>query len=64
MEAETPTVQIDADDACDEELCPEASAVKTKKALELPTQAEVAAHDVVHCPYRSWCEICVAASGK
>ena len=64
MDAETPTVEIDADDACDEELCPEASAVRTKKALELPTQAEVAAHDVVHCPYRSWCEICVAASGK
>ena len=64
MDAETPTVEIDADDACDEELCPEAFAVKTKKAPELPTQAEVAAHDVVHCPYRSWCEICVAASGR
>ena len=38
--------------------------MRTKKAPELPIQAEVAAHDAVHCPYRSWCEVCVAASGK
>jgi len=64
MDAETPTAELDAENACEEELCPEAPAVRTKEAPELPTQAEVAAHDTVHCPYRSWCEVCVAASGK
>ena len=64
MDAEVPTAEPDAGDAFEEELCPEARAVRTKKAPELPTQAEVAAHDALHCPYRSWCEICVAASGK
>ena len=64
MDAEVPTAEPDAGDAFEEELCFEAPAVRTKKAPELPTQAEVAAHDAVHCPYRSWCEICVAASGK
>ena len=53
MDAETPTAELDAEDACEEELCPEAQAVHTKKAPELPTQAEVAAHDAVHCPCRS-----------
>ena len=64
MDAEVPTVEPDAGDASEEELCPEALAVRTKRASELPSQAEVAAHDAVHCPYRSWCEICVAASGR
>ena len=64
MDAEVPTADPDAGDASEEELCPEAPAVRTRKAPELPTQAEVAAHDALHCPYRSWCEICVAASGK
>ena len=64
MDAEVPTVEPDAGDASEEELCPEAPAVRIKKASELPSQAEVTAHDAVHCPYRSWCEICVAASGR
>ena len=64
MDAEVPTAEPDAGDAFEEELCFEALAVRTKKAPEIPIQAEVAAHDAVHCPYRSWCEICVAASGK
>ena len=64
MDAEVPTAEPDASDAFEEELCFEAPAVRTKKAPELPTQVEVAAHDALHGPYRSWCEICVAASGK
>ena len=64
MDAEAPTAELDAEDACEEELCPEAPAVRTKKAPELLIQAEVAAHDTVPCPYRSWCEVCVAPSGK
>ena len=54
MDAEAPTAELDAEDACEEELCPEAPVVRTKKATELPTHAEVAAHDAVHCPYLSW----------
>ena len=66
MDMETPqrTAELNAEDACEEELNPEAQVVRTKKAPEMPIQAEVAAHDAVHGPYRSWCEVCVAASGK
>ena len=45
MDAEVPTAEPDAGDAFEEELCFEALAVRTKKAPELPIQAEVAAHD-------------------
>ena len=64
MDSEVPHNSQDDDDASEEELCPEAPAVRTNRAPELPSQAEVTAHDAVHCPYRSWCEICVAASGR
>ena len=64
MDSEVPHNSQDDDVASEEELCPEAPAVRTKRAPELPSQAEVTAHDAVHCPYRSWCEICVAASGR
>ena len=66
MDMETPqrTAELDAEDACEEELNPEAQVVHTKNASELPIQAEVTAHDAAHCPYRSWCEVCVATSGK
>ena len=29
-----------------------------------PTSVEVAEHDLTHCPYRTWCAICVAAMGR
>ena len=66
MDAEAPqrTAELDAADASEEEQNPEAQAVHTKNVLELPIQAEVTAHDAVHCPYRSWCEVFVAASAK
>ena len=38
--------------------------VHTEKALELPNQAKMVARNAVHCPYRCWCEVCVAASFK
>ena len=63
MEAPQRTTELFAEGG-EEEQSPEAQAVHTKKAPELPNQAEVAAHDTVHCPYRSWCTVCVAASGK
>ncbi len=30
----------------------------------LPTPKEVAAHNLTHCPYRSWCKICVESRGR
>jgi len=29
-----------------------------------PTKAEVRAHNLTHCPYRSWCSVCVEAMGR
>ena len=43
---------------------PEAHEAKVKPSPEKPTQDEVARHDATHCPYRSWCEVCVAASAR
>ena len=57
------TAELNAESAC-EELRPEAQAIHTKNAPELPNQAEVAAHDAVYCPYRSCCEFYAAVSGK
>ena len=63
MEAPQRTTELNAEEG-EEEQSPEAQVVHTKKAPELRIQAEVTAHDAVHCPYRSWCEVCVAASAK
>ena len=52
MEAPQRMTELFAEEG-EEEQSPEAQAVRTKKAPELPIQAEVAAHDTVHCPYRS-----------
>ena len=29
-----------------------------------PTRMEVDEHNFIHCPYRSWCPVCVEAQGK
>ena len=63
MEAPQRTAELFAEEG-EEEQSPEAQVIRTKKAPELPSQAEVAAHDTVHCAYRLWCTVCVAASGK
>ena len=51
MDVEAPqrTAELFAEEG-EEEQSPEAQVVRTKKAPELPSQAEVAAHDIVHCP--------------
>ncbi len=28
-----------------------------------PSRREIEEHEVVHLPYRSWCDVCVAAKG-
>ena len=63
MEAPQRTTELNAEEG-EEEQSPEAQVVHTKNARELPIQAEVTAHDAVHCPYRSWCEVCAAACAK
>ena len=41
----------------------EAHAMKIRPSPTLPSPKEVAEHDATHCPYRSWCPVCVSASG-
>ena len=43
---------------------PEARAPKLLQEPHLPHPKEVAEHNVTHCPYRSWCNICVEAAGR
>ena len=42
----------------------EAHEARIKPSPEKPTKEEVARHDATHCPYRSWCAVCVAASAR
>ena len=37
--------------------------MRPKRAPHMPTQAEVAAHEITHEPYRDWCRACVAGRG-
>ena len=41
----------------------EAHGAKIRPSPTLPSPKEVAEHDATHCPYRSWCPVCVSASG-
>ena len=41
----------------------EATAVKAKRAPDMPTRYEFEQHQASHEPYRSWCPACVAGSG-
>ncbi len=47
-------------------VCPpcEPAKVKLRPAPHMPTAAERAEHEVTHCPYRSWCDVCVRALGR
>lgn len=36
---------------------------RTRRAMAMPTKEEREKHAVTHLPYRSWCEVCVAARG-
>ena len=42
----------------------EAHNARVKNSPERPTAEEVERPDATHCPYRSWCAVCVAASAK
>ena len=43
---------------------PEARNPAVLPAPHLPHPAEVEQHNVTHCPYRSWCRVCVEAAGR
>ena len=47
----------------EEEPCEEHIA-KVKTTPTKPSSAEVASHEATHCPFRSWCKVCVAASAR
>ena len=42
----------------------EAHDARIKPSPVMPTAEEVAKHDATHCPFRSWCTTCVAASAR
>ena len=42
----------------------EAHDARIKPSPVMPTADEVAKHDATHCPFRSWCTTCVAASAR
>ena len=37
---------------------------QTWRSPVTPSAAEIADHDLTHCPYRSWCPVCVLAMGR
>ena len=47
----------------EEKPCEEHTA-KVKMTPTKPSSAEVASHEATHCPFRSWCKVCVAASAR
>ena len=47
----------------EETPCEEHTA-KVKTTPTKPSSAEVASHEATHCPFRSWCKVCVAASAR
>ena len=66
--ADTKDPADDADTSRDQcEGMPEPSEAHKAKVKSIPTRPnseEVETHDPTHCPYRSWCPNCVAASAR
>ena len=42
----------------------ETQAPRAAKAPYIPSQREIDEHNLVHCPYRAWCEACVRGQAK
>ena len=55
LKREKPDDLIDIDD---EMVCQPCEPLSEPK---VPTAAQIAAHNISHLPYRSWCQYCVAA---
>ena len=56
----------DGSAAAEEIVCEPCGEMKARtwRSPIKPTSAEVAEHDLTHCPYRNWCDICVKAMGR
>ena len=37
---------------------------RVKRTPAKPSSAEVVSHEATHCPFRSWCKVCVAANAR
>ena len=48
----------------DQEEDVETQAPRSAKAPHVPSQREIDDHNLVHCPYRAWCEACVRGQAK
>ena len=59
VDADTPRDKID-----EMPESSEAHRAKIKPIPNRPSSEEVAKHDCTHCPYRSWCPICVRAGAR
>ena len=44
--------------------CDSGGTIEPKRHPGDPTKSEVDEHNLTHCPFRSWCPICVEAQGK
>ena len=44
--------------------CEAGGTVEPKRHPGNPTNDEIEEHNLTHCPYRSWCPICVEAHGR
>lgn len=44
--------------------CETGGTIEPRRHPGNPTQEEIDEHELIHCPFRSWCPICVEAQGK
>ena len=56
--------RLDPTMAADKSPTAEAHKARIRPSQSKPSGAEVEVHNATHCPYRSWCTICIAASAK
>ena len=42
----------------------ESAAAKARPCPGSPTEEEIASHELLHCPHRSWCKISIKARGR
>ena len=63
---ESQEVQGEAVEAsrADQEEDVETQVPRSSKAPHMPSQREIDEHNLVHCPYRAWCEACVRGQAK
>ena len=55
-------VEVESQEA--EEMGEEDAGARVKMAPTQPSNTERERHEVTHCPYRSWCPICVVGRGQ